>query len=262
MNYFGRYITCGDDVEATFGNPSQNFPPVIKRTSDNKCFVYNSPGQNIGLTDAENLACANSDGSLKFETNFQDCATCTGVTEEGGETEQYVEPVAEEPSHYYRLYQQLDVCSADDAIINIKHTENSFPSVITDGTYCYSNLQAGGTGDNDLDDYTTQADCTACNTYITGLVTTQPTTTLTPLVAFTAFVTSTAIVACCHSLRSDKAVTIYADNSNFDNANAIFSNSLGTTALAPNYYIRLSTGNDVYFWNGYTIAKATCPACP
>jgi hypothetical protein len=262
MEYFGKYITCGDDVEATFGNPSQNFPTIVKRTSDSQCFIYNSPGQNIGLTDSENLACANADGSLKFEIDFTDCATCSGVTEEGGDTEQYVAPVVVTPTDYFRVYQSLNVCSADDGIINIKHTENSFPSVITDGNLCYSNLQAGGNGAYDLADYTEKSDCTVCNTDITGLVTTQPTTTVTPIVSFTAFVTSTAIVACCHSLRSDKAVTIYADNSNFDNANAVFTNSLGTLSLTPNYYIRLSSGNDVYFWNGYTITKATCPACP
>ena len=46
-----------------------------------------------------------------------------------------------------------------------------------------------------------------------------------------------------------------------DNATLVYQDSACTKTLKPGTYFTIN-GGDYYFWNGVTLTKSTCPACP
>ena len=134
---------------------------------------------------------------------------------------------------------------------------NSFPAVITDGVVCYSSNRDGGSGaDGDVDNYLNFSDCPTCQAYLATTTTPLPTTTTQPCVAIGVYIGTTAVTACC----GGRSVTVYANSSSLSTATVVYTDFLCTEIVAPGNYI--NQGGVTFFWNGFTSAEITCPACP
>jgi len=255
MTFFNQYVGCGDDNVVVVGNDKDSFPFVIKQISTGTCY-YNAGYTSIQTSDDEfNLGCT---PTSKFETNFNTCDDCLGITTTTQVPTTTTTTTTTQPTVYYRIYRSLTAsCTADDVVLAVSNTTNSFPSIISDGLLCYESLQDGGTGANgDVDNYLDFSDCTTCQAYIGTTTTTTTTSTLPPCTAIQAAVTSVLVNACCGS----KSITIYMNSTRFDTATVLYTDSTCSTILAPGNYVVI--GNDAYFWDGNTITSVTCPGCP
>lgn len=255
MTFFNQYVGCGDDNVVVIGNNKDSFPNFVKQISTGICF-YNAGYTSTQTSDNEfNLGCT---PTSKFETDFVSCDDCLGISTTTQAPTTTTTSTTTQPSIFYRIYRSLtSSCTADDVVLEVSNTTNSFPAYITDGLICYESLSDGGAGVNgDVDEYLGFTTCTDCQNYIVTTTTTTTTTTLPPCNAIQAAVTTVLLNACCGS----KAITIYMNSTRFDTATVLYTNSACTTILSPGNYVVI--GNDAYFWDGNTITSVTCPGCP
>lgn len=254
MTFFNQYVGCGDDNVVVIGNNKDEFPNFVKQISTGTCF-YNAGYTSTETSDDEfNLGCT---PTSKFQTSFVSCDDCLGISTTTQAPTTTTTTTTTQPTIFYRIYRSLtSSCTADDVILEVSNTTNSFPSFITDGLICFESLQDGGSGVNgDVDEYLDFSTCTECQNYLVTTTTSTTTTTLPPCIALQANVSSDLTNACCGS----KPVTIYMNSNNILDATLIYTNSSCTNFLAPGNYIGI--GNDAYFWNGNSVSLVTCPGC-
>ena len=161
-----------------------------------------------------------------------------------------------DPAIFYKIYTQCN--EGAGAVKYVSNQTSTFPNVIYDGILCYESPINGGAGqDGDVDTFTSFTDCATCEGQTT--TTLAPTTTLSPCVLHQVFLSlSSATDACC---TISTITNIYANNTNMDNATIAYRDSACTRTLLNGTYFTIN-GGDYYFWNGVTLTKSTCPACP
>lgn len=252
MTFFARYLKCNDDRIEIIGNNTENFPNYIKQKSTGDCWSFIDRTGQTQSDDNFNLGCTPTN---KFEIDFLSCDDCLGIST----TTQVPPPptTTTQPSIFYRIYQSLQSnCSVDDTIIEVFNQTNDFPTVITNGSICYTSLQDGGAGESgDVDNFLDFADCAACQAYLSTTTTQTPTTTQAPCIAIQANVTTSALNACC----GGKAVTIYINSTSLSTTTVVYTNSNCTTILGAGNFIKHSEG--LFYWNGNTLSSSTCPGC-
>jgi len=253
-NYWRRYLRCADDEIRVISNVIEDFPDFIKEISTDNCYSIIGPAAGgVTFDDQDNLGCT---PTSKYESNFVTCDGCLGRTDT---TTEYTTTttIASIFYHYYESFES-DCTHAAGKVIEVYNTVDSFPSVVTDGVECFGDKGEGGTGaDGLVTSFVSPATCAACLTYIAGLVTTQPTTTETPCVQVTAYVTTVALNACCTQKRSS---SIYINSTILSSATIVYTDSNCTSTLGTGNYI-VVTGRTYYFWTGYSIVSGTCPSC-
>jgi hypothetical protein len=259
MTFFAEYQGCGDDNIVIIGNNRNDLPNFVRQKSTSTCFFKIGPATTDTNDDNFNLGCFPTN---KFDVvdlagnEFISCEDCNGITTTLLPSTTSTTTAA--PTVYYRIYLGLQSdCTQDDFILEVSNSTNSFPAVITDGVICYSSDRDGGSGaDGDVDNYLNFADCSSCQTYLATTTTPEPTTTQQPCVGISAYVSSSALTACC----GGRSVTVYANSSNLSTATIVYVDSLCTEIVAPGNYI--NSGGVTFFWNGFSLTQITCPACP
>ena len=252
LTNFMQYRDCatgGFDQLITVGNTNSTFPEIIKNAGGECFFKYQTTSQT-----------SNDWVTRDYTSNFADCDECQGITTTLAPTTTAAPTTTVAPTTlppiFYKIYTQCN--EGAGAVKYVSNQSNTFPNVIYDGTLCYELSTTGGTGqDGDVDTYTSFSDCATC----VGATTTTlaPTTTAAPCVLHQVFLsTSSQTDACC---TVTDITNIYANNSNMDNATIAYRDSACTRTLLNGTYFTIN-GGDYYFWNGVTLTKSTCPACP
>ena len=245
LTHFMHYRDCatgGMDQLISVGNTNSNFPEIIKNSSNECFFKY----QQTQETSSEWV-------TRDYTTGFSDCAACQGITTTAAPTTSTTAP----PTVYYKKY--ITCGEPTGAVRKVSNTTNSFPNVIKDNNECFEaqsgNISVGP--DGAVGNFTSYANCTACNAVAT---TTQAfTTTVQQCSAVQVFASTTSQTDACCNVTT--LTTFYITASSLANATIVYKASDCSKTVDPGTYFT-DDGQTYYFWSGSTLTNTNCPACP
>ncbi len=245
LTHFMHYRDCatgGMDQLISVGNTNSNFPEIIKNSSNECFFKY----QQTQETSSEWV-------TRDYTTGFSDCAACQGITTTAAPTTSTTAP----PTVYYKKY--ITCGEPTGAVRKVSNTTNSFPNVIKDNNECFEaqsgNISVGP--DGAVGNFTSYANCTACNAVAT---TTQAfTTTVQQCSAVQVFASTTSQTDACCNVTT--LTTFYITASSLANATIVYKASDCSRTVDPGTYFT-DDGQTYYFWSGSTLTNTNCPACP